>query len=605
MPRSHDWSTPPGGSRSPRRIAKTLLSSFLVGVLSIGIAWAGAGLVPVSTEKALQDDKNDVTSFVGDQSGEATAAVSSYSPADLQPGQILAGAAKVDLYPRPDDYKEDFPDARWEQDQSKCELPSGGAIQEGGNHIADFRVRWPENPDCLYMGGYGLGPVNSISTFDPVYGLWSRSIAMQDSHGDTVVLTLIDAVYWEAHYDSLCPGEPCGFLALADQLAAETGLDPKSFNFFSTHSHTAMDFIGGWGAVPDWYMQQATDSLKASVRGALANMEPAVLEAGETILRARNAERRDFYRSGEDDGLSWFRLIDADDQPRPEVCTTPAPTPEPTEGNNGNGGGNGYGNQGKETPAPAPEPTCEPAAPGRAIATVGAYAAHPVTEDEADGEADADFPAVFAKRVEESYGGMGMFLQTGLGNMSPRGNKEEMGNGMAAAVPAIGGGTQITNTDIRVGRRHWVQPATNVPLSSLGRAGFFDRSFNETPAAINVGKSQYPNQKCTSSSTISVETSVSAAKIGNLWITGGPGEVFSNLTNTIEEKNPNGITLALGLANDGLGYIIQEFETDHVGRQGTGFVGGPIAEYEDAYSIDHCFGDATLEYTLQLLEELG
>ena len=603
--RKNDWTTPPGGSRSPRRIAKTLLTSFIVGMLSIGMAWAGAGLIPISTKEKAAQSGDNATAFVGDESGDTASEgeAQSFSPADLQPGQILAGASKVNLYPRPDDYKAQFPDARWEQDQSKCEITdeSGGAIEPGATHVADTRVRWPENPDCLFMGGYGLGPMNAISTFDPVYGLWARSVAMQDKQGETLVMTLIDAVYWEAKYDSMCPGDPCGFSDLADQLAAETGLDPKSFVFFSTHSHTSMDFIGGWGAVPDWYMQQATDSLKASVRGALGSMEPAVLEAGESILRNRNGERRDFYRSAEDDTMSWFRLVDADDQPRPEVCTTPpAPSPTPTKRGNGNSFGN------VTTPAPpAPEPTCEPAAPGRAIATVGAYAAHPVTEDEGGGEADADFPAVFAKRVEDSFGGVGMFLQTGLGNVSPRGNKEEMGNGLAAAVPAIGGGTQITNTDIRVGRKSWVQPATNGPLTALGRAGFFDRSFNQTPATISVGKADSPNQKCNSASPISVETTVSAAKIGNLWITGGPGEVFSNLTNTIEERNPNGITLALGLANDGLGYIVQEFETDYLGRQGTGFVGDPIAEYEDAYSIDHCFGDATLEYTIQLLDSLN
>ena len=590
MRRNSDWTTPPGGSRAPRNIAKTLLTSLIVGVLSIGMAWAGAGLVPVAGQKAAKDTTDRVTAFVGEETDGGTAAsTSGYSPADLQPGQILAGAAKVNLYPRPEDYKGEFPDAYWEQDQSKCEVPNPGAMQEGLTHVADFRVKWPENPDCLFMGGYGIGPVNSISTFDPVYGLWSRSIAMQDAQGDAVVLTLIDAVYWEAHYDSLCPGEPCGFLDLADQLAEETGLPAKSFIFFSTHSHTAMDFIGGWGAVPDWYMQQATDSLKASVRGALANMEPAVLEAGESILRNRNGERRKHYYSAEDDGLSWFRLIDADDQPTEEVC--------PGNSNTGGAGGVSKG-------TPAPPPPCEPASPGRAIATVGAYAAHPVTEDEGGGEADADFPAVFATRVEESFGGVGMFLQTGLGNMSPRGDKEAMGNGMAATIPVIGGGTQITETDVKVGRHSWVQPATNVPLTSLGRAGFFDRSFNEAPAAINVGDSDYPHKKCSSASPVSVETSVAAAKIGNLWITGGPGELFSNLTNTIEEKNPNGITLALGLANDGLGYIIQSFETDHVGRQGVGFANGPLSEYEDAYSIDHCFGDATLEYTLNLLDSL-
>jgi hypothetical protein len=48
---------------------------------------------------------------------------------------------------------------------------------------------------------------------------------------------------------------------------------------------------------------------------------------------------------------------------------------------------------------------------------------------------------------------------------------------------------------------------------------------------------------------------------------------------------------------------MQSFETDHAGRQGLGFA-GQVVEYEDAYSIDHCFGDAVLEHTLSLLGSL-
>jgi hypothetical protein len=579
------WDAPPGIAAGRKGPLRKVLLSFLVGALSLGAAWAGVGLTPVRDLVDADKPEAKGRDFVGleerngepepDSPGTAAAPSESQSLEALEPGQIYAGAAKVSLFPRPEDYVDDFPNATWERDQEKCETfsPSQAGVQEAATHVANFRVRWPESPNCLYMGGYGLGPMNAIETWDD-YGLWSRSVAMQDAQGDTIVLTLIDAVYWEAHYNSMCPKNPCGFIDLANQLAEETGLAPESFVFMSTHSHTAMDFIGGWGGVPDWYMQQAADSMKASVTQSLASLQPAVLEAGESIVRERSSERRDFYRSAEDDGLSWFRLIDADDQPTPEDCPGPI--------------GSGA-------------PPCKPGSPGRAIATVGAYAAHPVTEDESGGQADADFPAVFAKSVEDRFGGIGMFLQTGLGNVSPRGNKIEMGTGLASYVPAIGGGGQVTDTNVRVGRTFWEQPVTNVPLGGLGVTGFFDRTMNETPAAIQVGKAGSPNQKCNSASPISVRTSVSAARVGTLLITGGPGELFSNLTNTIEEKNPGGVTLALGLANDGLGYIIQNFETDHLGRQGTGFVGDPIAEYEDAYSIDHCIGDATLEYTLQLI----
>ena len=586
------WKSAPGATGSARSIAKKLAGSFLVGAMSIGLAWAGQGLVPVSTDSPLDAALEGAVPGPR-QAPEGDTIGGGALQLDLASGELLAGAAKVSLKPEPQKYG-----GTWETDYDKCAnlAPNQEGVQEGLMHVADFRVRWAENSDCIFMGGYGIGPMNPIVQWDDEYGLWTRSVAMSDGKA-TVVLTLIDAVYWEAHYDNLCDG--CGFIDLADELAEETNLPPESFIFASTHSHTSPDFIGGWGGVPQWYMDQATDALTTSAKTAVASMEPAVLETGEVIARQFNGERRDFYRSAEDDGLSWFRLVDADNQPTPEICTTPSPTPTETPR---------PGAKPKATTPPTPTPICTPPNPGRAIATVGAYAAHPVTADESSGTADADFPAVFAKRVEERFGGVGMFLQTGLGNMSPRGNKVEMGNGLAGLVPAIGGGTKVANPAVRVGRTFWDQPVTNVPLGALGVGGFFDRTFNQAPAQVAEGKGA-ENKKCRSASPVSVRTSVSAAKIGSLWITGGPGELFSNLTNTLEERNTGGVTLALGLVNDGLGYIVQSFETDHVGRQGVGFAGsaGPVglAEYEDAYSIDHCFGDAVLENTIRLLGALG
>ena len=610
MLRDH-WNAPPGAPAvaGGRRAARAVLISMLVGMLSLGAAWAGSGLVPVG------DLVEDAAGTAGESSaksrgGDASVEEQIRSFASHGSG-FVAGAAKVSMEPRPEAYG-----GAWETDRTECATfePAFDDIEQTATHVADYRVRWAENSNCIYMGGYGIGPMNPITSWSDPYGLWVRSVAMSDGH-DTLVMTLIDAVYWEARYNSMC-GEiegGCGWFDLKEQLATELQIPQDGLMFASTHSHTAPDFIGGWGGVPQWYMQQMTDSIKASVRAAVANMQPAVLEMGETIVRERNGERRDFYRSAEDDTFSWFRLINAADQPTP--CTTVTPTPD---GNNGNGGGNGYGNVGKD---PAPTPTCEGGSPGSAIATIGAYAAHPVTADEGAGIADADFPAVFAKEVEDSYGGVGAFYQTGLGNMSPRGGKVEMGEGLASYVPAIGSGRTVESPDLKVTERRWVQPVTNIPLGSLGVTGFFDRTFNQTPASIETGKGPW-NRKCRSASPVSVETGITAVKLGPLWITGGPGELFSNLTNTLEERNPGGITLALGLVNDGLGYIVQAFETDHVGRQGTGFVGTAgqedamkeytpsqthevgISEYEDAYSIDHCFGDMTLETTIEALGSL-
>ena len=298
------WRDAPG-SRSSTSIIKKLVVSFGVGVLSVGLAWAGAGVVPV--DKFVGRDQKKVRSatasgnsndkLVGIEVAEA-AQGESFEAAALEPlqaGQLYAGSAKVSLYPRPEDYVS--PPSRMQhgsrdQEQVRNHDPERKRRLRDRNSRSRLQGALGRKPQLPLYGrlrhrsgqlDHRLG--RGIRTLGPIH----RHAGLQ---GDTVVLTLIDAVYWEAHLNNLCPGDPCGLIDIAQQLSEETGLPATSFIFASTHSHTAMDFIGGWGGVPDWYMQQATDSLKASALQALASMEPAVLEAGESIVRERNGERR-------------------------------------------------------------------------------------------------------------------------------------------------------------------------------------------------------------------------------------------------------------------------------------------------------------------------
>ena len=41
------------------------------------------------------------------------------------------------------------------------------------------------------------------------------------------------------------------------------GMTEDSFVLHATHSHSGPEFVGGWGFVPDWYMAQITDTIKA------------------------------------------------------------------------------------------------------------------------------------------------------------------------------------------------------------------------------------------------------------------------------------------------------------------------------------------------------
>ena len=507
-------------------LARTAVAGLLAGVTFVGAAWAGIAAAPT--------DETSVT---------ATA-----RPA---PAGLLVGASRSSIAPRPDDYG-----GTWETDIDRCRTLDPGYLEqlgihpEDGAHLASTGSPWPENPNCIYMGGFGIGPMNPVSSFDEELGLWVRSLAIGDGD-DTVVLTIVDGEGWLWDYATRC--EPCGARELGEELGAELDIDPAGIVIAATHSHAAPDFIGGWGFVPTWYLEQVTDTIRQTVRDAVAAMEPAVVEVGEVQARPYNSERRDTYRSAEEQQAGWLRAY------------VPA-----------------RGNQ-------AP----------RVIATLGAYAAHPTTHGTNDGVAHADWVGEFEHELEERFGGIGLHFMTGLGNMS---SSNDTGQSLADLLPPVGAGTPIADPDVRAVRETWRQPATNVPLSALGAPGFFDRQFDPIPASVSVGESEAA--PCASASPVSLEVAAGAIRIGDeLAITTGPGELFANLTNTIKEQSPAPFTLPLAQANDALGYLPQSFEMSPIGQQGLGFVAGGvlIVNYEDSYAIDRCFGDMVLETTLGLL----
>lgn len=520
---------------------RSMFTAFATGLLLVGSVWAGVGLAPV-------DPGANPASAGLPQAGEI-GSLDVGTGETLGADEIFVGASKISLEPTPDAEAGEV----WERDKTKCLPATSGDPQAGMDHVADWRNPWIENSNCIYMGGYGIGPTNPILTWDTEYGLWVRTTVFTDAAGDTVVMTLLDAEGYFGDYNKMCgTAEPrCGAFNIAEDLGTELGIKPDGFIIASTHSHTALDLIGGWGGVPGWYMDQVVQSIKDSVRQAFANKVPATLRAGDTLARNFNGERRSKYRSAEDPSINWIRATDR---------------------------------------------------AGKVISTVATFATHPVNYDEELGIGHADFPGSFAAQAEANQvDGIAAVFQAGLGNMTGGGSWEPKGQGLANVIPAVGGGTPVTAPDVRVKREYWDQPVTNLPLGSLGAGGFFDKPFKAGPVTVEAGKSaQAP---CRSASAMSARVSVVAARIGGVIVTAAPGEVFANYSNTIEERAP--ITaLAVGQANDAVGYMPQSFETDHVARQGVGFVGKPFAEYEDAYSIDACFGDKALETTLRLLGQI-
>ena len=539
------------------KLARIAVTGLVAGATLLGTAWAGVSLTPVPHPGV--GHAADGEAVGGQSSAGGTAAISAHDSAP-DAGEMLVGASKLSMYPRPDDY----PGAVWEHDFDKCvtldpatlERMQAQPADEGEEQVAHLAVAgspWPENPNCIYMGGFGLGPMNPAVQFDTEYGLWVRSIAINDGT-DTLVLTIIDAEGYLWDYSSKCAR--CGAKQLGEDLGQELNLLPSSFVIAATHSHSAPDFLGGWGFVPDWYMTQITETIKESVRTAVANMVPATIEVGEQLAREENHERRDTYRSAEEQQLTWLRAVTA-------------------------------------------------SRPRKVIATVGAYAAHPTTRGTNNGTATSDWVGLFEKRLEDRFGGIGLHFMTGLGNMSTAGGTT-MGTTLADLIPGVGDGLALVNTDMRIKQTTWKQPTTNVPLDALGLPGFFDRKFLAEPSTVRTGK-QPDTAPCLSASATTVELPASAVRIGDQFaLTVAPGEVFSNATNTIKDNSGAAVTMPLAQANDALGYMPQSFEMSPIGQQGLGFFFGGvlIVNYEDSYSVDRCVGDMVLETSLSMLNDL-
>jgi len=462
------------------------------------------------------------------------------SPTTAQEGgRLEVGAAKISIEPRPDDYG-----GTWEIEG--CATLGDDALASL-DHVPDFRLSWNENSNCIYMGGYGIGPMNPITSWDDEYGLWVRTIVMSNG-AEMVALSVIDGAYYLGDLNNMC--DSCGGFELAATLAdTHDGLAPEGFIIQATHSHTSPDFIGAWGGVPGWYFEQVEDAVLDSVAQAVESMRPAEIEFGEVLARPFNRERRNWYRSAESETVSWLRAHDS--------------------------------------------------ATDEVIATLGNYAGHPTSMDESTGIAHADWVGAFEKRLEERFGGVGLLFNSGLGNMSFAGSLDG-GVGLANVIPEPGASPRFEAATISATRDQWTQPVTNTVLTGLGVGGFFDRPIEVGAFSSTVQKGD-ESRPCASASPLGIATQVSAFHVGPLVFTGGPGELFSNITNTFREKSPGAVTFPLAIANDGLGYIIQSFEFDLPAQQGVGFAGLDIVEYEDAYAIDQCFGDEVVERTLALM----
>ncbi|CAN5644728.1 hypothetical protein BH20ACT2_BH20ACT2_24590 [soil metagenome] len=581
------------------RLARTAAAMAVAGATLVGAAWAGIGLAPMGTEHAGAPAEREglaaatgsaldaVQSLVGQESRSSAGGPVAPDLSGLRPlpdGEFLVGGAVTSLAPDP---------ARWQTEGCSENLSN---FPEEITHLAGLVVEgqfpgWPRSPDCVYLGGYGLGPARAATGVDPHAGVNVRSLAISNGE-ETLVWQTVDMVgYFNLYRPELCDG--CGILEIRRRMAAATGMPIEHLAIGSTHTHGGADGYGAWGGLPGWYREQIAEQIEHSAYDALRAMRPAALTIGSVEAPAFSNERRDTYYSAADYGAVWMQA-----EARPDGRS--------------------------QRPGTAPE----------VIATLVNYAAHPVVLGP-QSLMHGDWPATASKALADRFGGTAMIVEGGLGNVSPRRPQErevdltgdgtyddydkviEMGADFAGFIAAdiARGGHRILGNDIAAVGTTIEHPVTNAVELLLGVGGLLDRAFLPGEGAGLAGSYTWSKgdeagvlRSCVATSSNTIKTQVSAYRIGELTMVTGPGELFSTMTNVVKSRGgrrhqvDGGQVMAFAQTQDSLGYLIQSFEVDPLGGP-TSATGA--TEYEETFMLDRCFGDHVLETQLELLDQLG
>ena len=430
--------------------------------------------------------------------------------------------------------------ARGSSSEEKCSTLSESSVTrlmedpvEMGDHLAATGSPWPENPNCIYMGGFGIGPMNPVTSWNEELGLWVRAVALRDRQGDDLVLVVLDGEGYFWDYGTKC--DDCGIKQITAELAADDTLGLKA------RGHRG----------------------RGHARALLAGLHRRLgLRARLVHGAALRFDQVDDPRGARGDAPGQARVRRARGAPlqlraprhlplgRGAAARLAARVRAPASG-------------ARRSPPSAPTPRI-PRPSGRTMAQ-----AHP------------DWPGLFEASLEERFGGVGMHFMTGLGNVS------------ASGLGHAGDPNQLDRSGRPGGtgrRRRQGQPdraarhqdgADHVGAARDERAADGARharasstgKFVQTPSTVRTGEDPDKFQ-CVSASPVTVEVAASAARIGDEFaLTAAPGEIFSNFSNTVKEKSGAVVTMPLGQANDALGYMPQSFELNQVGQQGPGFVG--------------------------------
>lgn len=395
------------------------------------------------------------------------------------------------------------------------DITPDGPINVGGNGLGD--------------GSAGIPPFNQAHVRSP----GAERIAVRALVVDNAVIADIETQGMFAAYK-----DAVGKYGLAD-IAAEVArrrpaLTPSSMIIASDHSHSAPDTIGAWGFVPESYMQRVFNAAVDAIVAAYDSRVEAHLGFGESVANDL------VYNQ------NCTEALNQSPQPQytgPEVCNVPDQSPKD---------------------AKVRVVQARAVADGAVVATLVSYNAH-ATLGGADG-VHGDWPQFLSDRLTAVYGGVGIGMQGSVGRVQPC--RPQCSFTDASQFGAAQGRKDryVTALMGHVSRALTSPGAVRGPV--LGQQTIIREPITSpTVLALFAGGSALGAELRRSESAPwlvgnVIGTPVSSLAIGNLLISGYPGEAYPNIALGVQAAaiKPGRFFVPLGLANDQIGYLIAPAE---------------------------------------------
>ena len=429
----------------------------------------------------------------------------------------------------------------------------------------------------VFLGGYGLGAVRR-STGVLGSGAWARAFVVDDGRA-AIALVESDNQGAFAAYE-LGRGE-VGDIDIARAVEAlRPGLRADHIVIASDHSHAGQDLIGVWGGVPNEYLAYVKAQTVAAIVAAYDAREFADLWVG-SVGGVVSADATSVLTSQFDDS-----------------SCTPAPTPEDPG----------------HTTLPCSEPGDFPdwdlvddsvrvlratRPDGSTIATLVNFAAHSTVMGSGNRLISADWPGPTGEKVEVALGGTAVVMPAANGRTQPErpsGSDPEKLDAYSStiaslALEAAADAVQVVGDEVAAKKRLIFEAADNAALLLLDFAGQAGCLVTPSLCAPIMRAKAPPWQDGNVIGTV-----VSALRVGDVLLTGTPGEPYPQVAFGIQRAVDAGAPgladvshhFLFSLADDQLGYLIAPTEGVPAAAEKTALTGNDNFLFNIAPTIgDH------------------